>query len=46
MKNTNSNATYESPVIDFLLVESEGVLCESNAKGKHNGYNPGTDIFA
>ena len=44
MKNTNLNATYESPKVDFLLVESEGVLCESTTKSKHHGYTQGSSI--
>ena len=34
MKNTNNAAAYESPMIGFISVESEGVLCES-ASGSH-----------
>lgn len=34
MKNTNNVAAYQSPKVDFLLVESEGVLCESTG-GSH-----------
>ena len=35
MKNIIKTMGYTSPVVEFLEVESEGVLCESTASGSH-----------
>ena len=48
MKKTFDSVTYVSPAIDFLLVESEGILCASEltlpAGANHYGFNFGEGI--
>lgn len=49
MKKTITAVAYESPKIDFLLVESEGILCASDlfsvpAGAEHYGFNYGGGI--
>lgn len=44
MKNTNNVAAYQSPKVDFLLVESEGILCESDVWGVHEGFEEEDEI--
>ena len=39
MKNNNKMVIYTSPVVEFLDVESEGVLCESTASGSHISFD-------
>ena len=39
MKNIFKTVTYTSPVVEFLDVESEGVLCESTASGSHISFD-------
>ena len=46
MNTTKYLAAYESPVTDFLYVESEGVLCESDVwGGGHGGFKEEEDII-
>jgi hypothetical protein len=48
MKKTFDQVTYVSPAIEFLSVDSEGVLCSSTFDGKaganHFGYTRGDGI--
>lgn len=44
MKNIKDVAAYESPKTDYLFVESEGVLCESDVWGVHEGFEEEEDI--
>lgn len=44
MKKTTFAATYESPKTDFIHVESEGILCESDVWGVHEGFEEEDEI--
>lgn len=48
MKKTLDSVAYVSPAVEFLLVDSEGVLCGSTYSGpagaNHFGFNDGGDI--
>ena len=44
MKNIKDVVAYESPRIDFLFVETEGVLCESDVWGVHEGFEEEDEI--
>ena len=39
MKNIIKTMGYTSPVVEFLEVESEGVLCESDVWGTHESFD-------
>lgn len=45
MKNFNYAAIYESPAIDFLSAESEGILCTSTASGNHVSFTEEMEII-
>lgn len=49
MQKTLESVTYVSPKVDFLLVESEGIICASDhfsvpAGAEHYGFNYGSGI--
>ena len=41
MKTTFESIAYEAPSIAVVMIDAEGVLCESNVGASHEGYVDG-----
>lgn len=44
MKTFNSPATYESPVAEVMILETEGALCDIASQITHDEFSDGGNI--
>ena len=44
MKTLNSPATYESPIAEVMILETEGALCDIASQITHDPFSNGGDL--
>ena len=44
MKTLNFPATYESPIVEVVILETEGALCDIASQITHDPFSEGDDI--